>query len=72
MFGSLMGYVTYTWLLRTAPTTLVSTYAYVNPMVAIFLGNLLAAEPLTPRVLVAALVILGSVALITIAQRARH
>jgi drug/metabolite transporter (DMT)-like permease len=72
VFGSFMGYVTYTWLLRVAPTTLVSTYAYVNPMIAIFLGNLLAAEPLTPRVLVAALVILGSVALITLAQRARH
>jgi drug/metabolite transporter (DMT)-like permease len=63
-FGSLMGYVTYTWLLRAAPTTLVSTYAYVNPVVAILVGNLLAQEPLTPRVLISALVILGSVVLI--------
>lgn len=64
VFGSLVGYVTYTWLLRSAPTTLVSTYAYVNPVVAIFMGNLLAAEPVTPRVLIAALIILGSVVLV--------
>ena len=66
VFGALVGYATYTWLLRNAPTTLVSTYAYVNPVVAIFIGNLLAQEPLTPRVVIAALVILGSVALITL------
>jgi drug/metabolite transporter (DMT)-like permease len=69
VFGALGGYVAYTWLLRNAPTTLVSTYAYVNPVVAILIGNLLAAEPLSPRVLIAALVILGSVALITLTQR---
>jgi drug/metabolite transporter (DMT)-like permease len=64
IFGSLVGYVTYTWLLRAAPTTLVSTYAYVNPVVAILVGNLLAQEPLTPRVVISALVILGSVVVI--------
>ena len=68
IFGSLVGFAAYTWLLRVAPTTLVSTYAYVNPMVAILMGNLLAQEPLTPRVVIAALVILGSVALITATQ----
>jgi drug/metabolite transporter (DMT)-like permease len=68
LFGSLVGYSAYTWLLRVAPTTLVSTYAYVNPIVAIFIGNLLASEPLTLRVLVAALVIVGAVALITLTQ----
>jgi drug/metabolite transporter (DMT)-like permease len=66
--GSLIGYSAYTWLLRVAPTTLVSTYAYVNPIVAIFIGNLLASEPLTLRVLFAALVIIGAVALITFTQ----
>jgi drug/metabolite transporter (DMT)-like permease len=64
VFGALVGYVTYTWLLRSAPTTLVSTYAYVNPVVAIVVGNLLAQEPFTPRVLISAMVILGSVVLI--------
>jgi drug/metabolite transporter (DMT)-like permease len=43
---------------------LVSTYAYVNPLIAILLGSLLANELLTPRILIAALIILSSVALI--------
>ncbi len=65
VFGSLVGFASYTWLLRAAPVTLVSTYAYVNPVVAVFLGALLANEAVTPRVIIAALVILGSVILIT-------
>jgi len=72
VFGALVGYATYTWLLRNAPITLVSTYAYVNPVVAILIGNLLAQEPLTPRVLLAALVILGSVGLITYKKPRGH
>lgn len=68
LFGALGGFTSYTWLLRNAPTPLVSTYAYVNPVVAILMGNLLAAEPLTPRVLLAAAVIVGAVALITLNQ----
>jgi drug/metabolite transporter (DMT)-like permease len=63
-FGSLVGFVAYTWLLRVAPTPLVATYAYVNPLIAIFMGNLLAKEALTPRLLIAALVIVSAVALI--------
>jgi drug/metabolite transporter (DMT)-like permease len=70
-FGSLVGFAAYTWLLRVAPTALVSTYAYVNPLVAILLGNLLAQEPLTPRVLIATAVILSAVAVITLNQPAR-
>ncbi|MGE5224385.1 MAG: EamA family transporter, partial [Omnitrophica WOR_2 bacterium] len=72
VFGSLIGYASYTWLLRVAPTPLVSTYAYVNPVVAIFMGNLLAHEPLTPRILLAAAIILSAVALITATQPAAH
>jgi drug/metabolite transporter (DMT)-like permease len=68
LFGSLVGFVAYTWLLRVAPTPLVSTYAYVNPLVAIIVGNLLASEPLTPRVLVAAAVIIGAVSIISLTQ----
>jgi drug/metabolite transporter (DMT)-like permease len=63
-FGSFVGFACYTWLLRVAPTPLVSTYAYVNPLIAILLGSLLAKEVLTPRLLIAALVILSAVALI--------
>ena len=68
-FGSLVGFASYTWLLRAAPTTLVSTYAYVNPVVAIFLGVLLANETITARMLVAAVIILASVALITFTRQ---
>jgi drug/metabolite transporter (DMT)-like permease len=68
--GSLMGYVAYTWLLRNAPTPLVSTYAYVNPLIAILVGNLIASEPLTPRIILAAVVIIGAVALINLTRNA--
>ncbi len=68
IFGSWVGFASYIWLLRVAPTTLVSTYAYVNPLVAIMLGSLLAGEALTSRVLLAALFILGSVVVITMSQ----
>jgi drug/metabolite transporter (DMT)-like permease len=67
-FGSLVGYAAYTWLLRVAPTPLVATYAYVNPLIAILVGNLLAQEPLTPRIVLSALVIVGSVVLINTAR----
>lgn len=70
VFGSWVGFAAYIWLLRVAPTTLVSTYAYVNPLVAILVGNWLAAEPITFRVLVAAAIIIGSVAVITLTQPA--
>ncbi len=62
--GSLVGFVCYTWLLRVAPTTLVVTYAYVNPLVAVTLGSLLAQEVLTSQVLIAAPLILSAVVLI--------
>lgn len=68
IFGSLVGFTAYTWLLRVAPTSLVATYAYVNPLVALVIGALLGNEILSPRTLLAAAVILGSVALTTTAQ----
>jgi len=64
VFGSLIAFVAYTWLLRNAPVSLVSTYAYVNPLVAILLGAWLAKEHLTARVIGAAVIILGSVLLV--------
>jgi drug/metabolite transporter (DMT)-like permease len=70
VFGSLVGFASYVWLLRVAPTMLVSTYAYVNPLVAILLGSLLAGEALTPRVVLAVMFILGSVVLITLTNPA--
>lgn len=58
-------FVAYVWLLRVAPTALVSTYAYVNPLVAVLLGYLLAGEPVTARILFSAALIIASVALVS-------
>jgi drug/metabolite transporter (DMT)-like permease len=70
-FGSLMGFTAYAWLLRVAPVSLVATYAYVNPLVAILLGSILAQEVLNARILVAALVIIGSVLLINFSRKSK-
>jgi drug/metabolite transporter (DMT)-like permease len=61
--GSLVGFVCYTWLLRVAPANLAVTYAYVNPLVAVLLGSLLAGEVLTTQALIATPLILASVGL---------
>ena len=68
-FGSLIGFVSYIWLLKNAPVSLVATYAYVNPLVAVFLGSWLADEIVNTRILVAGLVIVGSVVLINQTKR---
>ncbi|HYO15733.1 MAG TPA: drug/metabolite exporter YedA [Thermoanaerobaculia bacterium] len=68
VFGSLVAFTAYVWLLRAASPVLVSTYAYVNPVVAVLLGWVLAGEPLTVGTLIAAAVILSGVALITSSQ----
>jgi len=65
VFGSLIGYTAYSWLLRNVAPARAATYAYVNPIVAVLLGWFIAREPLTPRMLIAAAVIVGSVVLIT-------
>lgn len=70
-FGSLIGFVSYGWLLHNAPVSLMSTYAYVNPVVAVFLGNLLADEPLNGRILMAAAIIIGSVVVINSARQVK-
>ena len=71
VFGSLVAFTAYVWLLRAASPALVSTYAFVNPVVAVFLGWLLAAEPVSARTLVAAAVIVGAVVLITLGESRR-
>ncbi len=68
VFGALIAFTAYVWLLRVAPPVLVSTYAYVNPLVAVFLGWAIASEPITRGTLIAAAVILAGVALISTAQ----
>ncbi len=71
VFGSLIGFAAYTWALRAAPISLVSTYAYVNPVVAIIVGYLFAGEVFSVKTLIAAAIILGSVILITSPSRKR-
>ena len=66
--GSLVGFTAYAWLLRVAPLSLVATYAYVNPIVAVALGALILGEPVTPRTLLAGVIIILAVAIIVWAR----
>src|SRR6266853_2509574 len=68
VFGSLIVFSAYVWLLRSAPLSLVSTYAYVNPIVAVILGAIIIGEALTPRIVIAGSIILAAVALIVVAR----
>jgi drug/metabolite transporter (DMT)-like permease len=68
VFGSLVAFTAYVWLLRNVRTSVVGTYAYVNPVVAVALGAVLGGEPVTGRALLAGAVILAGVALIVTGQ----
>lgn len=68
IFGSLIGFSTFTWLMKHSTPAKVSTYAYVNPVVAVFLGWAVLDETLSPRLFTAAAIIIAGVALITIAK----
>ena len=65
VFGSIVGFTAYVWLISRESPTRVGTYAYVNPVVAVILGYLVAAEPLGLRTLLGTLCVLLSVVLIT-------
>jgi len=65
LFGSLVGFTAYVWLLRVVSPARAATYAYVNPVVAVFLGWAMAGEELTPLTLVAAAVIIAGVVITT-------
>jgi drug/metabolite transporter (DMT)-like permease len=66
--GSWIGYTAYIWLLRHVPTSKVSTYAYVNPVVAVFLGWLIAHEPVDRYILAGSAIVVASVALVSSAK----
>jgi drug/metabolite transporter (DMT)-like permease len=68
VFGSMLAFTSYAWLLRNAPLSLIGTYAYVNPIVAVGLGTLFLGEPIGPRTIIAAGVILAAVAIIVTAR----
>ena len=65
VFGSIVAFTVYTWLISASSPSMLSTYAYVNPVIAVFLGWALAGEALTLRVLMATLVIVAGVILVT-------
>lgn len=71
VFGSLIGFTAYLWLMQHAAPAAVATYAYVNPVVAVVLGWAFGGEALSARTVVAAAIIVGAVALITIGRRQR-
>jgi drug/metabolite transporter (DMT)-like permease len=71
VFGSLLAYTAYSYLLANAPISLVGTYAYVNPAVAVFLGWLILSESLTWQILVGGAVIIVGVALVVTSERRR-
>lgn len=68
VFGSWVGYTAYIWLLGQVPTSKVSTYAYVNPVVAVFLGWLVLHERVSAYILAGSAIVVASVALVTSAQ----
>jgi drug/metabolite transporter (DMT)-like permease len=66
--GGVVSYGAYLWLLRVTTPVRVATYAYVNPVIAVFLGWALASEPLNQRVALAAVAVVSAVVLITTAR----
>ena len=68
VFGSLVGYSAYIWLLRHVPTSKVATYAYVNPVVAVLLGWAFLGESVDRYILAGAAIIVPAVALVTRAE----
>ncbi len=66
VFGSIVGYSAYVWLLKFQPATKVSTYAYVNPVVAVLLGIFFAHESISTLQILGLIIILGSVLLINL------
>ena len=71
-FGSLIGYMSFVWLMTVRPPSLVGTYAYVNPVVAVFLGWLIAHEQITWHQILALLIILAGVIIVNFSKEKIH
>nr|WP_086825937.1 EamA family transporter [Streptomyces sp. NRRL B-24572] len=69
VFGSLVAFTAYAWLLQSAPVSLAATYAYVNPVVAVLLGALVLNEALTWPILLGGAIVVGGVCLIVSTER---
>ena len=72
VFGSTVAFTAYVWLLANAPISLVATYAYVNPVVAVFLGWLILSEPVTVPVVIGGGVVVLAVAVVITSERPRR
>ncbi len=71
LFGSVLAYTAYTWLLQNTTVSRVSTYAYVNPLVAIFLGSVLLHEPIDASIVVGAAMIVAAVIVVVRTEASR-
>ncbi|MBM3669619.1 MAG: EamA family transporter [Actinobacteria bacterium] len=69
VFASVVAYVCYVWLLNNAAMSLVATYAYVNPVVAVFLGWLIIGEPISRDVIIGLTIVVGGVVLVVSGER---
>ena len=72
VFGSTVAFTAYVWLLANAPISLVATYAYVNPVVAVFLGWLILSEPVTAPVVIGGGIVVLAVAVVITSERPRR
>jgi drug/metabolite transporter (DMT)-like permease len=72
VMGSVVAFTAYTWLLQRCPPALVATHTYANPIVAVLLGWLIASEPLTMRLGLASVAILGAIALVRRGERSEQ
>ncbi len=69
VFGSVVAFTAYVWVLSAAPISVVATYAYVNPVVAVFLGWVVLSEVVTPAVLIGGAVVVTAVAIVVSSER---
>jgi drug/metabolite transporter (DMT)-like permease len=72
IFGSLIAYTAFTWLVGHAPLSLVATYAYVNPAIAVLLGVIVFGEVISSDVITGVLFVLGGVVLVVSGERSRR
>ncbi|GAA3377218.1 EamA family transporter [Streptomyces racemochromogenes] len=72
LIGSVVGFTAYAWLLRAAPLSLVATYAYVNPVVAVALGALVLDEPLTPPIVLGGAIVVAAVGVVVGTERRKE
>ena len=72
LFGSVVAFTAYVWLLANTPVSLVATYAYVNPVVAVFLGWLILAEPVSAAIVIGGGIVVIAVAIVIRSESEQH